>query len=400
LYFNNTLQKTPSTGSVTSSDLFTLPKSCMWNRAYVMNGSKTRIVVVPLVYLNPLKVMTTLTDTFSKIPAGNISKLILFKDGGRQWHAEVVYGLPDQAYLINRKNAFTGVSVIKDWQGDYLRGFFFTAGRVFNLTHAPAQSNIQPSDFPVTGSTTTCYYENTFINGELVDVEDLGCVTTEGGGGGEGGGSVTSKDYETVSELPDQLLDSIYNTLSNPCFQSTWTNITGAGMQNQITNILENVFNCDDTVDLTITDSRTVQGSQDAYTNSGMNGNYLNATITLSDSAMQNASQPFIAETIYHEILHAWLDVSTSTTNELAQHTTMINNYVNYELAALQQAYPSLSTHDGLCLILGGMGNIQQFAPATLDTVIAKYSQYNLTLSNIVSTNNSYKSGALGTMCP
>ena len=42
------------------------------------------------------------------------------------------------------------------------------------------------------------------------------------------------------------------------------------------------------------------------------------------------------------------------------------------------------------------MSNVQQYDPATLNAVLATY---NLTLNDIVNTNNNYKSSSLGQSC-
>jgi hypothetical protein len=66
------------------------------------------------------------------------------------------------------------------------------------------------------------------------------------------------------------------------------------------------------------------------------------------------------------------------------------------QLVQMKKLFPNLSSHDVLCMILGGMSNVQQYDLATLNAVLATY---NLTLNDVVNTNNNYKSSSSGQSC-
>jgi hypothetical protein len=80
----------------------------------------------------------------------------------------------------------------------------------------------------------------------------------------------------------------------------------------------------------------------------------------------------------------------------MPQHCEMIEAYVDCELAAMKEIFPTLSSRDGLCLILGGMADVKQYDSTTFTTVI---SYYGLSSDEILNTNNDYKSSTSGQSC-
>jgi hypothetical protein len=100
--------------------------------------------------------------------------------------------------------------------------------------------------------------------------------------------------------------------------------------------------------------------------------------------------------TSWFEVIHADFDTKSILKAGLPQHHEIITPYVDCELAALQSMFPNLSSKDDLCFILGGMADVQQYYSATFNSVL---STYNLTLNDVVNTNNNYKSAGVGHGC-
>ncbi len=215
-----------------------------------------------------------------------------------------------------------------------------------------------------------------------------GITTTCGGSGGGGGGASSST-----------AVDSVTQNLVNPCFVSVLKTLMGTGMTNAVSNILINVFGTSETLNLTYNQATSISGSPtaDAATNPSKSGDYLNITTTLSTSQLANASQEFIAETMFHEAIHAFLDTNSVVASELNQHVTMLQSWVTAEVTALQQVFPNLTTVNAECLVLGGFQNVQEAQPATFAQALTNLG---LTATQVQNTNNSYKAGQTGTACP
>jgi hypothetical protein len=171
--------------------------------------------------------------------------------------------------------------------------------------------------------------------------------------------------------------------------------LTG-GFKSELTSILVNTFGTSDLLDLTVKNLPHPASWGDAGTFYQPAGDGAFITMTLNTTELQNSSQEFVAETIFHEVIHAYLDANTPIKNALLQHHEMITSYVDCELAALKEIFPTLSSHDGLCIILGGMYDVQQYDTATFNSVLAVYA---LTSADVVNTNSSYKTSGKGSSC-
>jgi hypothetical protein len=53
----------------------------------------------------------------------------------------------------------------------------------------------------------------------------------------------------------------------------------------------------------------------------------------------------------------------------MTQDHEMIEACVDCELTAMQDIFLNLSSHDGLCMMLGGMTDVQQYDSTTYNTV-------------------------------
>jgi type II secretory pathway pseudopilin PulG len=235
---------------------------------------------------------------------------------------------------------------------------------------------------------TACGTQCTFIKqiqktSSNIATDGLNPIAIETCGGGGGGGQTT---------MP--LVDTIKNQLTTPCFETIANKVVSNGFNNDLSQIIQNTFGGSNTVNLIINQANTLSNNADSQTG----GSILNITITLSSQELNNASQEAIAEAIFHEAIHAYLYEKTSLTTSMEQHCEMIESYVQCEQTALMQMFPGvLSANNALCLVLGGMGEVQQYDPATLNTVAASF---NLTTSQIAQVYNNYKSGTSGTRCP
>jgi hypothetical protein len=236
----------------------------------------------------------------------------------------------------------------------------------------------------------------------LLYTEYLGCAS----GSAPANSAISATDYGFIASTggsnPNQSVpyflsvDTIGNDLKNPCFRTVLNTLQQNGLKNELTSILLGTFGVDDQINLTFLEAPTTSNSSDAQTKPDIKVGYIDITTTLSEQKLANASKEFIAETMFHEIIHAYLDANSNVHNELQQHCQMIETYVACELNALQEIFPKLSSHDGLSLILDGFEQVQEYDQDTFNTLL---SYYKLSLNDISQTNSKYESGTAGTPC-
>jgi hypothetical protein len=222
-------------------------------------------------------------------------------------------------------------------------------------------------------------------------------VTTGGTGSGSGGTTTTTTaPCVTAPTKPAPIqavaVNKITDSVTNACLKALINRLTSdQTIQTDVTTILRNTFGTSDNINVTF-DQATLAGSYataDANT-TGQNNSF---TVTFNTPIISGASQEYMLETTMHEIFHAYLYVNPTIRQGFSQHAYMIQNYVNTEVATLQKVFPNLSLHDAQCLVLGGYGALD---PTTLNTAIASYG---LTLNDVATTNNSYKTSSSGTHC-
>ena len=364
-----------------------------WDLAFVFKGG---VVVVPIHFANSLSVQTNISGNTAKKSINNIYKLIIYRDSLNQYQAEVVSWFEG---LNNTQQDREGVAYVQNLSGDFLRGYSFLNGKISSISLDHAQtSNSSKTPTDEVQENTVCNYIEWYdcgTNGCSFESEEfLGCTTTTDGGTGI---TINQDDYATIGTTPAPSPDSIVNILVNPCLIAVFNKLTANGLKNEISNILQNIFGTSDDITLTEKQVASLPPGEDAATYATFSPpNFYFVTTSYSSAVMQTASQEFIAETMFHEALHGYLSVNTTVKGELPQHCQMINSYVDCELAALQEVFPTLSSHDGLCLILGGMGQVQQYDADTFNTELQ---HYNLTNNDVVATNTKYQTSALGTAC-
>jgi hypothetical protein len=215
---------------------------------------------------------------------------------------------------------------------------------------------------------------------------DAVTVTCGGSGGGGGGGGTSSEEAQDITE-----------NLTNKCFQAVLAKLMGGGMTSDLLNLFQTTFNSSDQVNLNYSEAQIAGGSatNTASTTATKTSTGVNVFTTLSDGKLDGAAQEYIAETMLHEAIHGFFD-AIGGFSELSQHQSMLIGWVDCEQNALKELFPNLTDANALCLIFGGMGDVQANDPALFATTIASYG---LSVAQIQTTNMMY-SGGLGTPCP
>jgi hypothetical protein len=438
-YFENNVQSKGNNGRALSDvinsnsgqldPIQSLIKNAVWSKAQTIQLSIGEIVVVPIQFNDSLYTRPNSTDSNTRLPLSNLSKLIVYTDSSDQTHAEVVTAFPDSNFVNNSNKQFSGIAYIQDWQGNFLRAYHYIKGKIkkLKLNNGSKNKNISTNALMAPDPDDGCT-QNDYYNCELTEDGPSNCTylgttytgcdddTPAGGGGGGGGGSSSSvggapsgTDYGTVAggSRPKPTtpvfssIDTIGNNLTNSCFSNVLNSLEATGLKNEITQILHTTFGVNDNINLVFKEVPSLSDNADAKTiplDGGISpyGSYYDISISLNDQQLAKASKEFIAETIFHEIIHGYLEANGSLQNELSQHITMIKSYVDCEVSALKEIFPNLTTHDAQCLVIGGYGDVESNSPSTLNSV---YAAYNLTSADVVQTNNGYKNGSKGSTC-
>lgn len=121
------------------------------------------------------------------------------------------------------------------------------------------------------------------------------------------------------------------------------------------------------------------------------NGRIMLQSMDLSirmNTNLATGSKEYVAATIMHEALHAYLDFSQTIIN---QHIDIATNYINSMQQQLLNMFPStLTPDDAFALAWGGLK----------DDAVTLYSRLSTAQKdNITIANKNFKSGAMGQPC-
>lgn len=165
-------------------------------------------------------------------------------------------------------------------------------------------------------------------------------------------------DFPPGDDQPQEdadVVDQIEVNLSDSCLQNAVDQINVAlSLGNDIGSILHETFTYWDQHDLYIKQRCIQDTATDAETTPS--GGLI--VITFNECALQNASQEYIAATLYHEILHAYF-FAHDRTSGLNQHTDMANKYLAAMINTMMENFPTLSYADAEALAWGGLFETQ-----------------------------------------
>lgn len=168
-------------------------------------------------------------------------------------------------------------------------------------------------------------------------------------GGQEGGGSGSGGDNSNK-----EIIDSV----KNPCLKASLSLAISNGVNNQITGYMNSTFGTSSQKNLTFYQSSTLASQDEGITN----GSQYDINIYLNSNTLPSYSKEYTIATIYHEVLHAYLNSlfqpnSNGQTfiNIPNQHEYMATNYVTVISSALTSKFPEISSYDAWGLAWGGL---------------------------------------------
>jgi hypothetical protein len=157
-------------------------------------------------------------------------------------------------------------------------------------------------------------------------------------------------------------INNINNQLKNPCLNWVANKMINSTLKNTITDILQNTFNVSDKLNVSFQESTA--NNFESWTQPGTLTNgvlneiiYLNPNMLFNSNTNMNASQEYIASLLIHEIIHTYLDVNTTLSGNLQQHTEMLKGYIDKMAASLQGFYPNITLQQARSLSLQGLGS-------------------------------------------
>ena len=221
--------------------------------------------------------------------------------------------------------------------------------------------------------TISCWIDNQMQDDWCIET-DPDCINGSGGDG-DGGTDYTAVDYITLVNL-------------NPCNTQIWNKLATTTSLGDINQFIR-TFNSDASHNISVRQERfgntIVDGTAvyDASTNT--------YEITLNTDIMENASQEYIAVTLMHEVLHAYLGAyfGIDRSNDV-QHPLMVENYcVDFMANALRSMFPNMSMDDALALSWQGLDNTPSYNAKSLAERF-----------RLQTINDNYKSHVNGTICP
>ncbi len=171
-----------------------LEKVVRWESARKINLSVGVAVVVPLEFKQDMYVKQD--ENGPEIDIEYTTYLLIYKGVDQMMHSEMVTSIPDKSYIEAAGEApkFTGLIIVEDWQGNFLKGYKNTANESDVLlppTKTVSSGRVMCQDTywyscVTVGESTMCSYDYT----------ETSCYSDGTGSGGTGTGTGTgSGDY-------------------------------------------------------------------------------------------------------------------------------------------------------------------------------------------------------------
>jgi hypothetical protein len=178
--------------------------------------------------------------------------------------------------------------------------------------------------------------------------DDCGCI-----GGNTGISECPPGEEPDYPEDPGIDIEAeVSNDITDNCLKSLVNNFMNGNISNPFVNILKSSFGESSGINLRFKQySDSATNDIDGTTNGG---NVYNFDINLNLAALDFSSNENITATIYHELIHAYLN--TQGIPKSQQHDTIANEWRDKISEQLQLDYPSLSESDADALAWGGLG--------------------------------------------
>lgn len=196
-------------------------------------------------------------------------------------------------------------------------------------------------------------------------------------------------------EAPNEVLPlDTANNILDTCIKAGVEKAFEVDIKNDFKDIMNGTFLENDNILLKIKDQAipdtSMLGYFDPLQTVLINSNYVrHGTIYLNSNVLSTSAQEMVVVTMYHELLHAFLDTLSGLYGGLAlNHQYMATTFVSKLSNALQGIFSNLSNADATALAWMGLHGTPMWGLKTTAEQNA-----------ILSTMNKYKKGTSGTKC-
>lgn len=220
-----------------------------------------------------------------------------------------------------------------------------------------------------------------------------------------GGGSTQSGNpsFEGGAPIAVYVPPLIKNSISQPCLKEIIDKFISSDLDNNISQQINRIFNKSDKINLffreassddnlDVAGTRVIKKTQEEF----------DIEIALRIQKVSLWSKEYIAKTIIHEAVHAYLLSIGYKDDQLAQHRTMVKLFIDWMQQALLEQFPQMPPRDALAVCLVGFADLFSTESDSLiyDEMIV---EYGFVRGEIFDTANQYKrvnsTNVKGTLC-
>jgi hypothetical protein len=342
--------------------------------------------------------------SFSIESSGSITlnNLVIHKEN-QSYNAYIISHQPDVTWLANsflEWDKFSGRLLVYDLSGEILSDSEMIDGKSKSSKSNSGRTNgciiLEYRVLIETPYSTREYYGTEFhcfggggstggggTGGGSGSGDGGGSGSGGGGGAGSTGGGSGGRDGLGRVGIYDERFDrpalTIINNTTNLCISNVVKNLSNTNLSNQLNAILNGVFDINDKVNLSISETPGLieNGLPALASTTGVrNSNVaiLSASIQLNTNELANSTSEFIAAVVYHEAVHAYLISQGLASITLIQHQHMLNNYLGLIAGALREIFPGMSYDDSLGLAIFGVRELYSYDPAKFNEVLRQLS--------------------------
>jgi len=154
LYFESYVD-VPGESLNEANPLAALQRVAAWGEAYLYElFDGIRAIAVPVRFIGNNVMHSNITGR--KIALSKITRLLMYQDNDKTWHAEVVTLLPQPGYSAADGAAFSGVVLVHDWYGNKLKQLKYTPDGKQTLLTSRASVAHTHSDHSVLHGLSVC----------------------------------------------------------------------------------------------------------------------------------------------------------------------------------------------------------------------------------------------------
>jgi uncharacterized membrane protein YgcG len=392
----------------------------LWDDAFTIDiSNNSKLIAVPTI------------ENYVSNKEVSIRRLFIFKAHGDQVSDGKIVEFIGTNYDVSSKlnmlvsnfqnnsiSGYNGAVIQYDLNYRWMHGVLYNNGAIVhnNVTITKSTSS---NDFNLNLLSDTGVGKQTFLfkqdrnikimsdgdgTGNLGGSQSLSAVVIYGGGSYGGGGGLWFPDPLPIAQggtstwvSPELTSDQVLN----PCIKSMLNEIVySSAIRGRVSMLIRNAFFGTDQPDISFSDPATISSGADAdaiptVDYSVSPPKLLKVKIRFKASVYAATTKEYIAVTIMHEALHAYLDSRGITLSD-PSHITMATDYINMMADDLKDMFPTMSNDSAYALAWSGLEGYKSTIYGTLIYLGGSPPYFP---PNQGFLRNAYADGLLGTKC-